>query len=689
MQKKTPSLVDFDNVSLEKDLQQIINDPHSDRLVLEMACKVYFLLLAKKYKQIDLKAVLHMESPRAYICRGILSTNKDFLNHELLYGIIITSLETCLSENSVHTTVALNNLRLFCYNYKNYSYDYPLMWRLVAMHLSSRFIGAREEAMHILEFIVKFDCKYGMEIARMVIEEWPWTCANKFYVLRAVLEASPTIPNLLSSLHLDVDDLVDGLLMALKYRSLYTPGQLLFRSLLRKDELEVVIKFTQELIAQQDQKLLHTFCVQWSKEISNNKEEIFTGVQESLKSLNPEHNLMVVNVFRERLCNASPVLNTADPIIKQHYYDILIYRIGREFWTFVEDLTKFKEFLVDMKAEDNTTLRQHLFSTITSPLLALMKIYRTTLKAEIHEAIENFIKDLLQSIIIPGFETEDPNYPEIILSIRLYNILMKTLNPTAKNTNKSADLLDIVHFQNQLRDKRIFEGQSINFFKHLLSHINSAFDDIRGLAVNIIVQYFPGTRERLKHFQEVFCEKMYFSSMDDSRRIHGYFQILVPYYQQLGLNLNNLYKEYRGHCLDNYQDHFRLDPLKSITGGIQLFDKINILQEIVLAKCESPSEIFQLMHWLNEVATRMLHFLSLAQKYGEDEDLTPSFQVIDESLQILINNSGKAEEKDWDLTVDYTSMDLEENIRKRQDLLLSIWMTLKVRITNWKLNDRN
>lgn len=87
-------------------------------------------------------------------------------------------------------------------------------------------------------------------------------------------------------------------------------------------------------------------------------------------------------------------------------------------------------------------------------------------------------------------------------------------------------------------------------------------------------------------------------------------------------------------------------------------------------------ELLSLVKLLRKITERMLHFLSISS--SGDQDITPSFQVIDESLQVLINNSGK-KEMEWNLIVDESVMEEEETVRQRKDLLASIWMTLKVR----------
>lgn len=683
LQKKTQSLVDFSTEVLETELQQVINDPHSDRLVLEMACKIYFLLLAKKYNQIDLKAVLNLKSPRAsnYIVRGILCTRYDFANHDLLYCIIMTAVETCLKDNSVYTTIALNNLRLFCNNYKNFPFDFSELWRLVALHLSSRFIGAREEALSILEFIVKFDPKYGQEIARLVSSQWPWTYSNKFYVLCTVIEGSHSAAALLSPLGLDDDDLVEGLLMGLKYPTLYTSGQLLFRSLLRKDQLEVVTRFMVEMVSRNDTQLLHNFHVQWSKEILQFKEEIYPSIEQLIEGVEEQNRVLLMNVFRDQLVLEENVLpgvdGSTDPVVKQHFYEILLHRIGKEM-NLPTDLRRMIEFLMDMKQEDNTTLRQYLFATYPHLITGLIRVYvAPKCPGETAKVIESFFKALNDEIIVDGFMASDPDYPEIILSIRLYHILMRTLHSQQKSI-KAMNLQESFQFKGILEEKNLFNGISQAFFKHLLHQLNSPYDDIRLLASNIVLQFFPATGERRKCIEEMFCEKMYFSSMDDSRRIHGYFKVLVPYYEALRLDIQLLlYNEYKKHLVDNFRDHFGLDPLKSINCGIQVFDKINILQEIVLSKKVAKEELLPLMELLKEISTRMLHFLSLAQK--QEEDITPSFQVIEESLQILVNNTGRRAESEWDFRLDKSAMEREKNMTKRKDLLLAIWMTLKVR----------
>lgn len=692
LQKKDSHMI-LPGVQLETELQAIINDPDCNRLVLEMACKVYFLLLAYKYQEIDLKAFIDFKSARApnYIVRGILAIKYDFLNPDLLYCIILTAVETCLCENSVYTTIALNNLRLFCNNYRNFAFDFKELWRIVALHLSSRFIGAREEAMSILEFIVKFDPKYGLAIAGMVIQEWPWTYANKFYVLRTVIEGSYSAATLLDRLNLDMDDLVEGLLMGLKYRILYTSGQLLFRSLLRKDQLPVVIKFLREIIARKDMPLLHNFHVQWSKEIHQFRGELFPELEDLIKAdeLADDFRLILMNMFREQLITSTTcdgeVILSSDPVAKQHFYEILLHRINNEM-SLSNDLQRMTRFLIDMQHEDNTTLRQHLFASFTHFIANLIKKHQSVSNkgTEINRviAIETFFEDLINKIIISGFESVDPDYTEIILSLRLFNILMKTLHCSHKSI-KSADVLMNGQFQKVLEERGIFRGVSDKFFKLLIKQLTSPYDDVRQMAVNIVLQFFPATNQRRMAIQEVFCEKMYFSSMDDSRRVHGYFKILVPYYVDLEMDVSVLYKEYKAHLVDNYTNQFSVDPLKSINCGIQVFDKINIIQEIVLAKRLPTEELLQLMTLVLGISTRMLHFLSLSQQLrvkGEEEsedDITPSFQVIEESLQVLINNSGQVE-KEWSGSLDKAVMGQEENVTRRKDLLLAIWMTLKV-----------
>lgn len=671
--------MDFTNDVLETELQGIINDPHSDRLVLEMACKVYFLLLAKKYNQIDLGAVLNLKSPRAsnYIVRGILATRYDFANPDLLHSIIMTAVETCLTENSIYTTIALKNLHQFCLNYKNFTFDFRELWRLVALHLSSRFIGAREEALLILEFIVKYDTNLGLEIARLVSEEWPWTFANKFYVLRTVIERSYCSSALLDQLQLTPEDLVDGLLIALKYRALLTPGQLLLRSLLRKDQLPVVSQFMLRLIQLKDLNLLHIFYVQWSKEIFQFREELFPSIKVLIPDVSAEERLLLQNIFKDQLVVESmteleDTLST-DPVAKQHYYEILLFRVAKE-KSLSMDLSRMFRFLEAMKEDNNTTLRQFLFSSLPQFIAALIKVHAADSTSEKDRtAIEEFFRELVDKIIVPGLKATDSEYPEITLSVRMYHVLLNSLH----STNKSSQGENL-RFQRLLHDKGIFTGLSMQFYKFLINQLTSAFDDIRERAVSVVLQFFVATHERRTYVEEISCEKMYFSTMDDTRRIHGYFKILVPYYETLQLDTRMLYREYKGYLVDNFTSRFSPDPLQSINCGIQVLDKINILQEIVLAKKQSSEELLELMQMLLRVSTRMLHFLSLAQGKGANEDdINPSFQVIDKSLQLLVNNSGRAEQE-WDYSLDLAAMELEVNVTKRKNLLLAIWLTLKV-----------
>lgn len=673
---------DFSEPSLEIALLRVINDDHSDRLVLEMACKVYFLLLAKKYNQIDLKAVA-MKSPRNsnYIVRGILSTNYDFVNPSLLYNIILTAVEKCLEEHSTYTTIALNNLRLFCISYKNFNFDFPELWRLVALHLSSRFIGAREEALNILQFIVKFDQKFSLEIARLVVDRWPWTFANKYYVLLTIMEGFNGYIGMLESLTLRVDDLIEGLFMALKFRILFSPGQLLFRSLLRKDQHPVVTQFLDKLIASRDKQLLHNFHVQWSKEMFHYRDEIFEGVRENdLLQLDLDCQTIVMNIFKEHLIgrDSAPSTFPEDPVIQQHYMEILLFRVSKQF-SLSDDLKRLNRFFVELRENQDTTLRQHVFSCFAIFVSNLIQLHTLTDKEHVHQPIETFFQQLISETMIPGFNSEDPSYSEIILSVRLLEILLKSFNGRGK-AKASKELQDKKAFQELLKRKNIFDPASDLHFNHLLRLLLSTFDDIRQLAANILLEYFPATTERRRRLQETFCEQIYFSSINDCGRVHGYFTVLVPYCLQLKLNVFELYQEYKTLLVDNYENHFSPDPLRAINCGIHVFDKINIVQEIVKARQLSPVELLSLVKLLRDISERMLHFLCISsgRRTKDDQDITPSFQVIDESLQVLINNSGR-KEIDWNLLVDESVMEEEEAVRQRKDLLSSIWMTLKVR----------
>lgn len=681
MQKKSP-VSDFSIESLETALLRVINDDQSDRIVLEMACKVYFLLLAKKYNQIDLKSVT-MKSPRNsnFIVRGILATNYDFINPSLLYNIILTAVEKCLEEHSTYTTIALNNLRLFCLSYKNFNFDFPELWRIVSLHLSSRFIGARDEALNILQFIVKFDQKFALEIARLVVDRWPWTYANKYYVLLTIMEGFNGHIGMLESLTLRVDDLIEGLFMALQSRILFSPGQLLFRCLLRKDQQSVVTKFLRELIARRDTQLLHNFHVQWSKEMFHYRDEIFEGVEddEGLQRLDLNCRIIVVNIFKEHLIDRESSIISKfpdDPVIQQHYFDILLFRVSKQF-SLSDDLRRLIRFFVELRENQDPTLRQHVFSCFAIFVANLIQLHTLSCKDEVHQAIETFLQQLISDTIVPGFDSDDPSYSEIILSVRLLEILLKSFhNKGEAKVKATKELQDRQAFKELLEQKKIFNGVSDQNFNHLMRLLLSTFDDIRQLAANILLDYFPATTERRRRLQETFCEQMFFSSFADCCRVHGYFKVLVPYCLQLQLSVVELYEEYKTLLVDSYENHFSPDPLRAISCGIHILDKINIVQEIVKARQLTTLELLSLVKLLRKITERMLHFLSISS--SGDQDITPSFQVIDESLQVLINNSGK-KEMEWNLIVDESVMEEEETVRQRKDLLASIWMTLKVR----------
>lgn len=671
----------FDSDHLESQLLLVIKHDSVDRITLEIACKAYFHLMVKKYSKIELAILNENVRETSYMIRAILATDSNFTNSEVLYEIIVSSCFNALKENSPYKLIALINLRTFCQSHKNFEfYKLNELLELIYLNMFSHLCGVREQCLLVLDFIVKYHPQFGKELYRQIFDNWAWTSANKFYILASIL-------NNISTLCIGEEDerlISIGLRLSLNFKILNSPGQSLFQSLLKRECTEQIHDLILDVIQTGNSDLIYTMCNQWFNLIKN-KTELFEFLRDqnsfseienvniyiALRNSFKEH-LYVLNSTTDEKIFCSLKLIEVPPVEKQHLYEIILHRIHKNV-NLKKDLHFLEFFFEALLDEESTNIRQHVLKLFPNLLNDLVRHYFYSEDTN-KEHVSLFVESICKNVILKGFQISD-HYSRIIFSIKLFESIQMCFN-SSRRLAKSTNHEDNQRFYQILTQNDILILDSEEYFHKLSDLLINEFDDVRQISVRVLSLYFPSNPKTRLYLLEKFAEKMYFGSYDDLSKIHYFFKVLVALFKRANVSLIGVFDEHFEMLKTQFWENFYPDPLSSIRSGIHVFEKINILNEIVQSGTIPEDKRLTLIKETQEISTKMLLLLSLSK---EDNDLTPSFEKIEESLQILINNSGSGHlPTEFKLVVDKSEMQTEDNIKDRRALILSIWTTLKV-----------
>lgn len=618
----------------------IENHENLSKISLEIGCKAFFQLLANSGEPF-LVGGFNLEDSRLAVnlVNGILSTDyRKCVEAEKLQEIVLNVAKLCSREHSVFVLWALRNLANYCKLHPDFEHDFEAILEIVWMNMTSCVSGVREQNLFLLEFFTKKRPERSKSIIRVIIQRWSWTNPYKYYLLGVII-GNLKFEDLAED---DLELLLEGLSTSLKHRNLLSPGQYLFKSLVKHREVDICklvrdILLTRNLL-EADNFINHWLCMY------PNLGRLFEKLNFDLESMDLSHYILVQRAFRDQLVN-SPLrevsLDGLKAVLRQHFYEILIHRLTKN-PEINQTLSILRDFFELHASDENTGLRHYIFKRFPVILDQLARRNR----GESAEILK-FFQFLKGEIIDSGLQSDPEEYQPIIFGLRMMDTFLKFLSGDRKyQLTKNSNVQANIHLSELLAREGV-KFSSRDDFTRLLEQLKSNFDDIQELSCNIINEFFVEKEFReeiLKIFMQTLSSE---NTIESAGSCHFYARILSD---RPGMFLDVLEKSLR----EGFEK-FQKDPFAAVQSGQHIFHKIACLREIF-----TPDEQLNLLVDLcAEITEKILNFLNHTGEFEE----APSFEVMEESLQVLIEKSN----------VEAVASHQES----RKLLLLSLWMTLR------------
>lgn len=540
----------------------------------------------------------------------------------------------------------------------------------------SSFNGARQEALEFFKYWTQ-DPSTALDVFGEICFRWPWTNRNKYYFL-AILIESHNFYDLLKQTSIDPTYFVRGIMIALEYRNLISPGQNLLVLLTKLNIAEAFDVLGEVLRHASDFRLYN--CVQWLHCVAH-LEYLFDRLDLSNKDLLSaekfgylfESNMDKLVLFRKTFKESfqtHPKIEEIDRFIVTNYksvglnhraaiFDVLITNTMSRLDAMAENLSNLENFLADNMSHEHSALRQDIMKLMPNLFYLLTTLLKTA-TAELKENIKSFFQFLKKKIFDAGIRNEQ--YQPLIFSLRLYEILLKLLFGRREdrlikefNVDKNSRLKSF------LIDENVWDPRSNEHYDTLIRLMQSDFDDVRDISTELLCRFFPTNA-----IGNVYNDLMTSIDLTQCRYAHLFARITMQN------NDSELYSNLKKFLDSNESDYD--DPFLKISTGNHLFGAVNCLSEFYCIRKTTtmPKERkrIPLANTLADVTSseRIVNQFLLLLKTacsGDKSKGSPSFEKMDESLELLLDKSMQP------------VTDIYED-KKR--LLLSIWLTLKVKL---------
>lgn len=542
-------------------------------------------------------------------------------------------------------------------------------------------VGCREETLTLFNHCCKQRDR-AFFYFRLIVEFWPWTNRNKYYLLSGILN-SHALPELLAKSDQSEAEFFAGLRLSLSYKGLRAASQYPVKSL-SSQRSPALLALAVDLLVDGSVAELQNFHSQWFLRIQQrdalfqllqDKPEIveFLATSEAVRT--PSEQLRLILIFSmfakeiymtsklhffkistELLTNCSSLEREAQLLVFKFLVDNLSNFA-------VEDcLEFFYNFMERHRIVESSEFRNTMLGKMPNIINHTAKHFNKALRADGSDLLARDIRRFfwqLQQLVDRDMECDV--YQPRIFALKMLEILHKSLY--SASVTKNAKMCSTQ--QNQqlgtfLLDQGVFQPEKVAqlLFKSL--NDPQGFDDALELTVALLLQ--------LGHVDNTQCIEQCMtlcvsSDVDECALVSLYAQLAVRSFgAQHKQPLQLLYEESLQQLKSKFEA-FQRDPLQTTkSGGGHLFGHICMLNELISGSLETS--IVELLPLLERILNVILEFLNLANTRRENAAAAASFQDMDESLQLLVTESA------------YEAGDDAEDCRKY--LLMSFWLTLKV-----------
>ncbi|EDW24036.1 GL23915 [Drosophila persimilis] len=639
----------------------------------------------------DLPKRLTCEEPIAFLMlQSVLLTDHwKRLDADLLEEKCIAAILAALAQNSLSLIPVLKATNLLVKKYPQLQL-LPLQLEHFYHCLQRQSqTGSREEALTLFNHCCKQQ-RRAFAYFRLIMQFWPWTNRNKYYLLSGILNWH-SLPDLLAASNQSESEFFSGLRLSLSYKGLRAASQYPVKSL-SNQRSPALLAGSVELLVNGSVAEIQNFHSQWFLRIQQRNELFellqsnpriveFLASSEDVRSPNDQLRLILIfSMFAKEIYATSKLhffkISTELLTNCSHFEteaQLLIFRfLVENLPNFaVEDcLEFFHSFIERHRSVESSEFRNTMLGKMPTIINHTAKHFHKVLKVANGVRVDGLAQNIkrffsqLQELIDRDIHCEV--YQPKIFALKLLEILNRSLY--ADHVAKNAKMCSTQQNQQMgafLLDRGVFRPQLVA--QQLFETLNNpqGFDDALELTVSLILQLGHVNTEQCVQRCLALCSS---SDVDECALVSHYAQLAVKSQQQTG---SGLYRE----CvkrLPEKLESFLKDPLLTAKEGGNLFGYLCVLDEVVKAggrSAKESQEIKDLLPLLERILNGILKFLNLSNARKrhadaeEEADMAPSFQDMDESLQLLVNESAFDAKDDVEACGKY--------------LLMSFWLTLK------------
>lgn len=555
----------------------------------------------------------------------------------------------------------------------------------------SPFNGVRPEALAFFAYWVRPDRIAHAAFVRIALT-WPWTNRNKFYFLSLLCEAHGfgrlmrEAPG--AAERLDRVEFVRGLSLSLQYRNLISPGQTLAITLARQDVPEMFERLA--WLLRDGPRFEAMNCLNhWMRCVSGadrvfallelDSAELLTGDRfEYLRADGFERLVLFRACFKKQfaevplaaqidaIVTARPLDGTADSeaAVKLAQLDVIIANTIARPAEIVPNLTLIVAFMRHTMHVECSAMRQSILKLVPNLLYLLAPMLR---RPDVEPAVRTFFRALRTDVFEAGMDGA-PAYQPVVFATRLFEVVLKTLHGSRTDRiikRFSADVNGkIVRF---LDEQETWPLLSVPNYQRLFALLRSEFEDVRDIACELLVRFFPANDIRRQ------CEAAVWHT-----DIHqcGYAQLLARV--AIGFEggaewCGNLRERVRSVLMEYGQD-----PLRRMRAdGGHLFGAVDAINVVYTSQMSQQREgvltterLLYDIHLAEDIVLMMLSYLQFGGECSDGDrqaDGSASFERMDESLTALVKRSECMNSDDVDVALE----------QSKQWLLLSLWTSLR------------
>ncbi|SPP80606.1 Hypothetical predicted protein [Drosophila guanche] len=542
--------------------------------------------------------------------------------------------------------------------------------------------GSREEALTLFNHCCK-QPKRAFSYFRLIMQFWPWTNRNKYYLLSGILNWH-SLPDLLAASNQSETEFFSGLRLSLSYKGLRAASQYPVKSL-SNQRSPALLAGSVELLVNGSVAEIQNFHSQWFLRIQQRIELFellqanpqiveFLACSEDVRTPNDQLRLILIfsmfakeiyatsklhffKISTELLTNCSQFETEAQLLI----FRFLVENLPN---FAVEDcLEFFYSFIERHRGVESSEFRNTMLGKMPTIINHTAKHFHKVLKVDNGVRVDGLAQNIkrffsqLQELIDRDMHCEV--YQPKIFALKLLEILNRSLY--ADHVAKNAKMCSTQQNQQMgafLLDRGVFRPQVVA--QQLFETLNNpqGFDDALDLTVSLIIQLGHVNTSQCVTRCLALCSS---SDVDECALVSLYAQLAVKSQQEASC----LYGECVKRLPEKLESYLK-DPLLTAKAGGNLFGYLCVLDEVVKAGgLPKGSEIEDLLPLLERILDGILKFLNLsnARRQSLEADTAPSFQDMDESLQLLVSESAFDAKADAEACGKY--------------LLMSFWLTLK------------